>query len=183
MQKSSLRPPVWARIGAAALAMLFLGVPVDAATPPSMDDALAQIAAYAPQALSEQGAPGMSVAITDRTHTLRIITAGYANLESKTPVTAQTRFPIGSITKGMTAAALMELRDAGKFDPAKPVRAYLPWWNIASGGATIYAHQSALAHRRRSGRFHVCARLSVQCCIAAQRAYDLHAGNAVVVLQ
>lgn len=106
-----------------------------------MDDALAQIAAYAPQALAEQGAPGMSVAITDRTHTLKIITAGYANLDAKTPVTPSTRFPIGSITKGMTTLSLMEARDEGKFDPAKPVQAYLPWFSIHSGGKTIYMHQ------------------------------------------
>jgi CubicO group peptidase (beta-lactamase class C family) len=114
---------------------------VSAAQPPSIDDALRQIEAYAPQALQEQGAPGMSLAITDRTHTLRILTLGYANLDAKTPVTASTRFPIGSITKGMTALALMQLHDEGRFDPARPVRTYLPWFSIASGGKTIYAHQ------------------------------------------
>ena len=112
-----------------------------AAQGPSMDDALKQIETYAPQALQEQGAPGMSVAITDRTHTLKIITVGYSNLDAKTPVTPSTRFPIGSITKGMTALSLMEARDEGKFDPAKPVQAYLPWFSINSGGKTIYAHQ------------------------------------------
>jgi CubicO group peptidase (beta-lactamase class C family) len=123
------------------LSVTFAAVPAAAATPSTMDEALARIAQYAPIALAEQGAPGMSVAITDRTHTLRVITAGYANLDSKTPVTAGTRFPVGSITKGMTATAVMELRDAGRFDPARPVRSYLPWWNIGSGGKTIYAHQ------------------------------------------
>ncbi len=112
-----------------------------AAATPSMDDALRQIETYATQALQEQGAPGMSVAITDRTHTLRILTLGYANLEAKVPVTASTRFPIGSITKGMTALALMELHDAGRFDPSRPVRAYLPWFSIGSSGKTIFAHQ------------------------------------------
>lgn len=112
-----------------------------AAQPPTVDDALKQIAAFAPQALSEQGAPGMAVAITDRTHTLRILTLGYANLDAKLPVTESTRFPIGSITKGMTALALMEARDEGRFDPSKPVDAYLPWFSINSSGKTIYAHQ------------------------------------------
>jgi CubicO group peptidase (beta-lactamase class C family) len=112
-----------------------------AAAPPSMDDALRQIAAYAPQALQEQDAPGMSVAITDRTHTLRILTVGYANLDAKTPVTESTRFPIGSITKGMTALALLEARDEGKFDPARTVQSYLPWFSIHSGGKPVYVHQ------------------------------------------
>jgi len=112
-----------------------------AAGSPSIDDALRQIATYAPQALQEQGAPGMSVAITDRTHTLRILTFGYANLDAKTPVTASTRFPIGSITKGMTALALMQMHDEGRFDPSRAVRAYLPWFSIHSGGKTIFVHQ------------------------------------------
>lgn len=127
---------------AAALIAALCGSPAIAAPrAPSMDDALARIAAYAPQALAEQDAPGMSVAITDRTHTLRVITIGYANLDAKTPVTAQTRFPIGSITKGMTATALLELRDAGRFDPNARVKTYLPWFSIQSGGKPILAHQ------------------------------------------
>lgn len=83
----------------------------------------------------------MSVAITDRTHTLRILTVGYANVESKTPVTTLTRFPIGSLTKGMTATALLELRDAKRLDVQRPVRAYLPWFSIHSGGTPVLVHQ------------------------------------------
>jgi CubicO group peptidase (beta-lactamase class C family) len=116
-------------------------VPAHAAQPPTIDDALKQIETFAGQALQEQGAPGMSVAITDRRNTLRVLTLGYANLDAKTPVTSTTRFPVGSITKGMTALALMEMRDEGRFDPSRPVRAYLPWFSVHSDGKTIYAHQ------------------------------------------
>ncbi|HLI95147.1 MAG TPA: serine hydrolase [Candidatus Baltobacteraceae bacterium] len=132
-----------AKIVALALCVsLFAGMPgAPAAQGPSIDDALRQIEAYAPQALQDQGAPGMSVAITDRTHTLRIITVGYANLDAKTPVTPSTRFPIGSITKGMTTLALMEARDEGRFDPARSPQTYLPWFSIHSGGKPIYVHQ------------------------------------------
>jgi D-alanyl-D-alanine carboxypeptidase len=122
-------------------AMTLLWSPPALAAGPSMEEALNRISAYAPQALAEQDAPGVSIAITDRAHTLKIITLGYANLDSKAPVTPETRFPIGSITKGMTATALMELRDENKFDPANSVRTYLPWWNIDSGGKTIEVHQ------------------------------------------
>ncbi|HEV7179148.1 MAG TPA: serine hydrolase domain-containing protein, partial [Candidatus Baltobacteraceae bacterium] len=108
---------------------------------PTMDDAIAAIEAYAPRALAEQGAPGMSVAITDRTHTLKIITAGYANIDAKQPVTAATRFPIGSISKSMTALALLQLHDRGKIDLNAPVQTYLPWWKIASGGTPVLVHQ------------------------------------------
>jgi CubicO group peptidase (beta-lactamase class C family) len=105
-----------------------------------LDDALARIGQYAQQALAEQGAPGMSLALTDKTHTLKIYAVGYANLAAQAPVTETTRFGIGSLTKSMTATALMELRDAGRFDPHKPVTAYLPWFAIHSSYRPITSH-------------------------------------------
>lgn len=137
-----MRTSCSAAVAAAVSATALLCFPAaNAAAPPTIEDALHQIETYAPQALQDQGAPGMSVAITDKTHTLRILTIGYANLDAKAPVTPQTRFPIGSITKGMTALALMELRDQGRFNPAAPVRTYLPWFSLADQQHTIYAHQ------------------------------------------
>ena len=115
--------------------------PASAANAPTVDAALAAIAAYAPQAMREQGTPGLSVAITDRTHTLRIITLGYANRDIQAPVTATTRFAIGSITKSMTALAILALHDAGRVDLNAPVRRYLPWFSIESGGKPILVHQ------------------------------------------
>ncbi|MFZ0363834.1 MAG: serine hydrolase domain-containing protein, partial [Candidatus Cybelea sp.] len=115
--------------------------PASAADAPTVDAALAAIAAYAPQAMHEQGTPGLSVAITDRTHTLRIITLGYANRDIQTPVTAETRFAIGSITKSMTALAILALHDAGRIDLNAPVRRYLPWFSIESGGKPILVHE------------------------------------------
>ncbi len=116
--------------------------PVSAQTHgPTMDDALAAIRAYAPQALREQGAPGMSVAITDRTHTLAIITTGVADLASKSPVTAETRFPIGSISKSMTSLALLQLHDRGLVDLNARVEQYLPSWSIQSTGGPVLVHE------------------------------------------
>lgn len=106
-----------------------------------MDDAIAAIKAYAPKALEQQGAPGMSVAITDRTHTIAIITQGMADIASNTPVSADTRFPIGSISKSMTALALLQLHDQGLVDLNARVQTYLPSWSINSKGAPILVHQ------------------------------------------
>ena len=112
-----------------------------AAAPPTMDDAIAAIEAYAPAAMAYQGTPGLSVAITDRGKTVKIITLGYANVDAKAPVTPDTRFAIGSITKSMTALALMQLHDAGKLDFNATVQHYLPWFSIDSGGKPILVHQ------------------------------------------
>ncbi len=108
---------------------------------PTLDDAIAAIRAYAPEAMAEQGTPGLSVAITDRTHTLAIITLGYANLEARTPVTPATRFAIGSITKSMTTLALLQLHDAHRVDLNASVTRYLPWFSIDSAGKPILVHE------------------------------------------
>ena len=108
---------------------------------PSMEDALAAIRAYAPRALAEQGAPGMSVAITDRTHTIAVLTFGYANVDAKTPVTETTRFPVGSISKSMTALALLQDVDRGRVALDAPVTRYLPWFSIHGATTPILVHQ------------------------------------------
>lgn len=129
---------------ACALAAIVLGAPLrpaGAADEPTIGAALDAIAAYAPEAMQEQGTPGLSIAITDRTGTLRIMTFGYANRETRLPVTAQTSFAIGSITKSMTALALLQLKDAGRIDLNAPVQRYLPWFSIKSGGRPILVHQ------------------------------------------
>jgi D-alanyl-D-alanine carboxypeptidase len=129
---------------ACALAAISLGAPLrpaGAANEPTIGAALDAIAAYAPQAMREQGTPGLSIAITDRTATLRIMTFGYANRETRAPVTAQTSFAIGSITKSMTALALLQLKDAGRIDLNAPVQRYLPWFSINSAGRPILVHQ------------------------------------------
>jgi CubicO group peptidase (beta-lactamase class C family) len=128
----------------AAIAVTALPAGGSAQTPPAaptLDDAIAAIAAAAPAAMAYQGTPGLSIAITDRTHTLRVLTFGYANVDAKAPVTPATRFAIGSITKSMTAMALLELHDAGKIDLQAPVTRYLPWFRIDSHGKPILVHQ------------------------------------------
>ena len=103
--------------------------------------ALDAISAFAPRAMQEQGTPGLSVAITDRTHTLTVLTLGYANRESRAPVTPATRFAIGSITKSMTALALVQLADTGTLDVNAPVKRYLPWFAIRSLGGPILVRE------------------------------------------
>jgi CubicO group peptidase (beta-lactamase class C family) len=39
---------------------------------------------------------------------------GYANLEDKTPISPDTNFRIGSVTKQFTAATVLKLEEQGK---------------------------------------------------------------------
>lgn len=132
------------RIFVTSLALALMA-PSPSPAHPTVADALAAIGAFAPRAMSEQGTPGLSVAITDRTRTLAVITLGYADIGSHRPVTPQTRFAIGSITKSMTALALLQLHDEHRLDLDAPVARYLPWFSIHSGGKVILVHQ-VLSH-------------------------------------
>ena len=51
---------------------------------------------------------------------------GVTSVENPLPVTPDTLFQTGSISKTFTATALMMLQEAGKIDFDSPIRAYLP---------------------------------------------------------
>ena len=114
-----------------ALLVVTWAAPASAAGTPSVDDALDAVAAYAPQRDGRNKArPGSRSRSPTARIRLRIITLGFANRDAKIAVTPQTRFAIGSITKSMTALALLQLHDAGRFDLNAPAKRYLPWFSI-----------------------------------------------------
>jgi len=56
---------------------------------------------------------------------------GVTSVEHPLPVTPDTLFQVGSISKTFTATALMMLREAGKVDLDTPIRAYLPDFHLS----------------------------------------------------
>ena len=173
------------RIAAACVLVAMAQWPAMAAAQtahPSMDDALAAIRAYAPAAMEYQGTPGLSVAITDRSKTLAVLTLGYANADTRAPVTPATRFAIGSITKSMTALAMMQLVDAGKLSLDAADTA-LPAMVLDRRRLGRRRRRTLVAYRRDSRRFRIRVRLRVRRRRAARGEGALRTGNGVVVLQ
>jgi CubicO group peptidase (beta-lactamase class C family) len=70
--------------------------------------------------------PGVAVAIVIDGKVAHVATAGYQDEAAQLPVTSDTVFRIGSVTKTMTAAAILSLRDAGKLGLDEPATKYLP---------------------------------------------------------
>jgi CubicO group peptidase (beta-lactamase class C family) len=66
------------------------------------------------------------VAIQRDHHFIYESSAGYANLASKIPFTPGTRFPIGSLSKQFTAAAILLLQQDRKLKTSDPLRLYYP---------------------------------------------------------
>jgi len=82
--------------------------------------------------MKEEHTPGMAVAITNREGLLHLSTYGFANRDTREPVTAETLFGFGSIGKSITAIATLELHDEGKLDFHAPLQTYLPWFTVKS---------------------------------------------------
>ena len=84
--------------------------------------------------------PGVAVGITDRDKTLRVSSYGYSNVDAKTPLTPNTLFQIGSISKSFASLLLLQMRDQGLVDLRKPVKSYLPWLEIRSKFKPVTLH-------------------------------------------
>src|SRR4051812_10680724 len=80
-------------------------------------------------------APGAVLAI-QHGDTITTCASGIANLETGAPVTADTLFPIASITKVYTATLALQLADEDKLDLDAPLRTYLPDFRVADERAT-----------------------------------------------
>src|SRR4051812_41915726 len=77
---------------------------------------------------------GASVAVMSGDEIVEAVT-GCANLRSGLPVSTDTVFQIGSITKVYTATLVMQLVDEGLVDLEAPVRTYLPEFRLADESA------------------------------------------------
>ena len=69
--------------------------------------------------------PGAAVLVSKDGKTLFEKAYGYASLEHHVPVTPQTKFRIGSITKQFTAAAILRLQEQGKLSVDDPLSKFV----------------------------------------------------------
>jgi CubicO group peptidase (beta-lactamase class C family) len=75
--------------------------------------------------------PGLAVGVW-HAGTEQVAGFGVTSVENPLPVTPDTLFQVGSISKTFTATALMMLRDAGKVELDTPIRAYLPDFRLSA---------------------------------------------------
>jgi CubicO group peptidase (beta-lactamase class C family) len=73
----------------------------------------------------EEQSPGFSIAVVKDGKTVIQENFGYANLEEKTPVSASTKFNLGSLSQQFTATGILILKDQGKLDYKDKVSSYI----------------------------------------------------------
>ncbi|HKW65611.1 MAG TPA: serine hydrolase [Candidatus Acidoferrum sp.] len=105
----------------------------------------------AANAMKQWKVPGVALAVVQDGRVIYAKGYGYRDLEQKLPVTTATLFPIGSISKSFTALTFAILKNEGKVDWDKPVRSYLPEFQmndpVASEQATprdLFSHRTGL---------------------------------------
>ncbi len=111
--------------GATIAPLVAVMEPVRPTPTPSLAELATQIDAYL-RDLTDKGQFRGAVLAATRERILVARGYGLANVERNLPNTAQTRFRIASITKPITALAIMQLQTAGKLDVNQSVCRYLP---------------------------------------------------------
>jgi CubicO group peptidase (beta-lactamase class C family) len=100
--------------------------PDQEATPAALGD----VDSFIAQVMKDWKVPGLALAVVRDGKVILLKGYGLRDMEKNLPVTPQTLFAIGSITKSFTVTTLGTLVDAGKLDWDKPVRDYLPGFTL-----------------------------------------------------
>lgn len=85
--------------------------------------------------LTSLGVPGGVAGISYKGET-RVFTSGVTNVNHPLPITGDTLFQIGSISKTYTATAIMRLVEMEKIELDERVRTYLPDFRVKDDGAS-----------------------------------------------
>jgi CubicO group peptidase (beta-lactamase class C family) len=76
--------------------------------------------------MDEYPVQGMQLTVSVGGNTVLSEGFGYSNIQNMIPVTTETRFRVGSVSKALTSAALIKLASENKLDMDAPIRNYVP---------------------------------------------------------
>ncbi len=84
--------------------------------------------------IAYRGLPGVAVGVVQDQQLVWSKGFGFADIATKKPMTADTRFRIASNSKIFAAIAILQLREAGKLRLDDPVAKHLPWFTMKPAG-------------------------------------------------
>lgn len=114
--------------------------PALAQTPPALDGAIAAIRAVAEDHQRHFGLPGLTLGLSTPGGFSTVLDFGFANRDSRSPITPDTLFQIGSISKSMTATVIHQLAAEGRLRLNDRVGALLPVVHLPAGNTITVQH-------------------------------------------
>jgi len=105
--------------------------------------------------MTANSVPGVSVAVVQNGQPVWSAGFGMADLEDSAPATASTLYRLGSISKSITAVAILQLYERGKLDLDAPVQKYCPAFPPKDSPITsrqLLAHLSGIRHYNDDGK-------------------------------
>ena len=102
----------------------------DLARQPDVAAALTVLDAWVTTLVADRELPGLTIGIVHDQGLLWAKGYGWADVDRRVAATPATAYRVGSISKIVTATAIVQLRDAGKLRLDDPVAAHLPWFRM-----------------------------------------------------
>lgn len=102
--------------------------------------ALAAIRAYGVAHLEHFRLPGMTLGVSAPDGFSTVMNFGYANADARTPITPETLFQVGSISKLMNAAMIHQFASEGRLRLTDPISDLLPAIPLPAGNSIQVQH-------------------------------------------
>ena len=141
----------------ALIVLLLAWIPAAAQTTATLpSDKIEKIEKALTAAMSRQNIPGLSVAVVTDQKLRWLNGYGLADLENFIPAKAATVYRLGSISKTITAVAVMQLVERGKLDLDAPIQKYCPafpqkQWPVTA--RQLLGHLAGVRHYKNDAEF------------------------------
>jgi CubicO group peptidase (beta-lactamase class C family) len=103
---------------------------------PALAARLAEFDGWVARRMATQRLPGVTVGFSQG-EVEWVQGYGYADLENRVPATARSSYRLASVTKPMTAVAILQLAEQGKVDLDAPVQTYVPYFPVKPFPVTV----------------------------------------------
>lgn len=132
----------------ALLFWLLLVTPLSAQDGKQYAEEIQRFEQFVEQQIERDPIPGLSIAFM-KDDFVWAKGFGYADLENKTPAKAESAYRLASVTKPMTAVAVLQLAEEGKIDLEAEVQEYVPYfpkkpWPVRVG--LLLGHLGGIPH-------------------------------------
>ena len=117
------------------------------ASPQKYRATIEMLDAFVRREMADKELPGITVALVDGSQIVWQQGYGFSDSQAKTPITADTAFRVGSVSKLFTDIAVMRLVEQGKLDLDAPVTNYLPDFRPRNSFGKAVTLRQLMSHR------------------------------------